>query len=76
MSPTCRPGQLIFSEKACRCNIQHAKRGPDTQFLCVVLPTRPTHAPEEEEEGRRLYYDILQLAIVKSHAATLELLRA
>ena len=37
---------LFFPEKACRGDTRHAKRGPDTQFLCIFLPTpHRTHQP-------------------------------
>ena len=46
---------LIFPEKACRGNTRHTKRGPDTQFLCVVLPTpyRTHHImpPKKKKRG-------------------------
>jgi len=69
MLPTCRPDMVmsaIFPRKGMsrRGDTRHAKRGPDTQFLCVFLPTShrtspPHHAANEEEEGRRrwTYYN-------------------
>jgi hypothetical protein len=50
------------------------KRPRHTVFVCRFADTTHT-CPEEEEEGRRLYYNVLQLAVVKFDAAKLVLSR-